>query len=93
MLAVVLWGMTRDIKLTDLDAELAEWHYPIDREAAVSAGRDVTLVLSEGRVNLGETIADSSGDAFDTPDALRNEIMSRLPRHAVGEPYQSEGEG
>jgi hypothetical protein len=85
--------MPREIKLAALNDVLTEWNYPIDRQAAVTAGEDVTLVLSEGTVNLGETVADSSGDVFDTPDALRNEIMSRLPRHAVGEPYQSEGEG
>jgi hypothetical protein len=85
--------MTRQVKLGQLEDVLTEWDYPIDRDAAVVAGRDVTLVLSEGQVNLGETIEDSSGDAFESPDDLQNEVMSRLPRHAVGEPYQSEGEG
>jgi hypothetical protein len=86
-------GMTHQIELRKIEDVLTEWDYPIDREAAVTAGRDVTLVLSEGQVNLGETIEKSSGDVFETPEALKNEVMSRLPRHAVGEPYQSEGEG
>jgi hypothetical protein len=85
--------MARQIKLANLEAVLAEWEYPVAREAAVTAGSDVTLVLSEGEVNLGETIDDSSGEVFESPDDLQNEVMSRLPRHAVGEPYQSEGEG
>jgi hypothetical protein len=86
-------SMTRQIKLAHLEDVLTDWNYPIDREAAVTAGSDVTLVLSEGQVDLGETIDQSSDDTFETPNDLENEVMSRLPRHAVGEPYQSEGEG
>jgi hypothetical protein len=44
-------------------------------------------------VNLGSTISESSADVFESTDDLASEVMSRLPRHAVGEPYQSEGEG
>jgi hypothetical protein len=44
-------------------------------------------------VNLGESIGESSEDAFESVDDLANEVRSGLPRHAVGEPYQSEGEG
>jgi len=62
-------------------------------EAAATEGRDVTLVLSEGQVNLGDTIDDSSEEIFESPDDRQNEVMSRLPRHAVGDPYQSEREG
>jgi hypothetical protein len=54
---------------------------------------DVTLVLADGTANLGDIIDQSSSDAFASADELTNEVMSLLPREAVGEPYQSEGEG
>ena len=85
--------MARQIKLANLEDVIDEWAYPIDRDAAAEAGSDVTVVLADGQVNLGETIRESSDHAFESIDDLQNEIMSRLPRRAVGEPYQSEGEG
>ncbi|WP_336002030.1 DUF5789 family protein [Halorientalis halophila] len=85
--------MAREVQLSHLDEELANADYPIDRDAAVAAFEDVTLSLADGTENLGETIADSDADAFDSVDELRSEVMALLPRHAVGEPYQSEGEG
>jgi hypothetical protein len=53
----------------------------------------VTLLLADGTENLGDLIAGSDGETFESPDDLNNEVMNLLPRHAVGEPYQSEGEG
>jgi len=41
---------------------------------------------------MGEVLFGSSEDRFDPEDDLVNGLMSP-PRHAVGEPYQSEGEG
>lgn len=85
--------MDREVKLNRLETVLDELDYPVGREPAAAAFGDVTLVLAEGEVNLGESIAESSDDVFESVDDLANEIRSRLPRHAVGEPYQSEGEG
>ena len=85
--------MSRDVKLSELEAVLSDLDYPITVEEVERDCADVTLVLAEGTENMGDLIADSSADQFDSPDELGNEVMNLLPRHAVGEPYQSEGEG
>lgn len=85
--------MTREVKLNQLDTVLSDLDYPVSRETVVATCEDVTLVLADGTENLGAIVAESSDDAFDSVDELTNEIKSLLPRHAVGEPYQSEGEG
>lgn len=85
--------MSRSVKLNRLETVLEELDYPIDCRAAAAACDDVTLVLAEGEADLGATIDESSQDVFTSVDDLAAEIRSRLPRHAVGEPFQSEGEG
>ncbi|MFB6166366.1 MAG: hypothetical protein ABEJ31_14495 [Haloarculaceae archaeon] len=85
--------MDRDVKLNELDGLLDELTYPSDRVTAAEACSDVTLLLADGTENLGQVIAESDADGFDSADELRSEIMALLPRNAVGEPYQSEGEG
>lgn len=86
-------SMPREVKLSELEAELSELDYPLSAEAVCRECEDVTLQLADGTEGLSELIANSGADRFDSPDELSNEIMSLLPRHAVGEPYQSEGEG
>ena len=93
VLAVLVGFMGREVKLNRLESVLGELKYPVEPAAAADACDDVTLVLAEGEVNLGETIAGSSAGAFESVDDLANDVRSQLPRHAVGEPYQSEGEG
>lgn len=83
----------REVKLTDLDSILSEFQFPCSRKTVVTEGRDVTLLLADGTENLGDLISHSSCDVFDSMDDLINEAMNLLPRPAVGEPYQSEGEG
>ena len=85
--------MRKDVKLNNVESVLADLDYPISREEAIDECDDVTLILSEGEENLGEIVAESSGDRFESMDDLENEVFNLLPRHAVGEPYQSEGEG
>jgi hypothetical protein len=85
--------MTREVKLSRLETVLTEFEYPCSRETVVENGSDVTLLLADGTENLGELIAGSSDDEFDSMDDLETEVLNLLPRHAVGEPYQSEGEG
>ena len=84
--------MAREVKLSRLDRILAEFDYPLARDAAVETGADVTLLLADGQENLGETIAHSNDDEFASTDELLAEVMSLLPQHAVGEPYQSDGD-
>ena len=86
-------GMGRDVHLNDIEPVLEELEYPISRESVAERCDDVTLVLADGEENLGDLVAESGGDEFSSMDDLENEIFNLLPRHAVGEPYQSEGEG
>ncbi|SIR87737.1 DUF5789 family protein [Natronorubrum thiooxidans] len=85
--------MAQAVKLNALETVLEELDYPISQTAAVDQCDDVTLILAEGEVNLGDIIADSNGDSFESVDDLETEVFNLLPRNAVGEPYQSEGEG
>ncbi len=85
--------MGREVKLSRLEPVLAELEYPIDRTAAAEAFADVTLALADGEANLGEVIARTGSDSFASVDELESELYGELPRRAVGEPYQSEGEG
>lgn len=72
---------------------LGDLDYPIDREAAAAALDDVTLVLADGTADLGELVSETPSDAFDSPADLEAALHNVLPRRAVGEPFQSEGEG
>ena len=85
--------MTRETKLSRIDAVLADHDYPTTREGAASAFDDVTLLLADGETNLGGTVRDLPTDEFASADELQAEVFGALPRSAVGEPYQSEGEG
>ena len=85
--------MDRTVKLSRVDGTLRELTYPISREEATDQLGDVTVRLADGEANLGELIADSSDERFDSADDLENEVYNLLPREAVGEPGQSEGEG
>jgi hypothetical protein len=51
------------------------------------------VLLADGETNLGALIEESNDDTFDSVDDLENEVYNLLPREAVGEPGQSEGEG
>lgn len=84
--------MAREVKLSRLEAVLAELEYPCDRETAAAAGRDVTLVLADGTENLGAVLAGSAAETFASAEEVQSEVLSLLPRRAVGEPYQSEGD-
>lgn len=84
--------MSREVKLNRLDRYLDGLDYPLDREDAAEAGADVTLVLADGTVAFPEVVSASSADRFESMDDLLTEIMGLLPRNAVGEPFQSEGD-
>ena len=85
--------MARTVKLSRVDTVLGELSYPASQDEAASELDDVTLQLAEGERNLGDLVSRVNEDEFDSMDDLANEINNALPREAVGEPYQSEGEG
>lgn len=85
--------MSRTIGINEIEAVLQEVEYPVDRDSVVRKFGDVTVDLADGEVNLGDVIGSSSDDVFESVEDLELEIFSLLPREAVGEPFQSEGEG
>ena len=85
--------MAREVKLSRIDSVLTELSYPVSRAEAAREFDGVTLTFSDGEENLGELISDTPADEYDSFEELRDEINNTLPREAVGEPYQSEGEG
>ncbi len=84
--------MGKHVSLGHLSEVLTEFEYPIGRDAAIERTQDVTLSLADGEENLAEVIADSETATFESSEELYGEVMGLLPRHAVGEPYQSEGD-
>jgi len=85
--------MPREIPFSDLRKVLGEVEYPTPRVTAAEEFADVTLLLADGDVNLGELVSATGSESFDSVDDLESELHNTLPRRAVGEPYQSEGEG
>ena len=82
-----------EVKLSRVESVLEELEYPITNEEAAAELQDVTLLLADGERNLGALIEQSDSDRFESMDDLESELNNVLPREAVGEPYQSEGEG
>lgn len=85
--------MSKEVRLSRIDTVLEALEYPISRESAGDSLDDVTLVLADGEADLATLIEQTSSDRFNSVDDLEMELHSVLPREAVGEPYQSEGEG
>ena len=85
--------MGSEVKLSRIENTLETIEYPVDRDSASATFSDVTVLLADGERNLGELIAETSSEQFRSVEELESELNNTLPREAVGEPYQSEGEG
>ncbi|APW96465.1 hypothetical protein CHINAEXTREME_01200 [Halobiforma lacisalsi AJ5] len=85
--------MGREVKLGRVESTLEELDYPATRAEAATELEDVTVLLADGERNLGSLIEDIGNDRFESAEDLEAELHNVLPREAVGEPYQSEGEG
>lgn len=85
--------MTREVRFDRIEDPLDELVYPTTREAAAEALSDVTVRFADAEANLGELVSDTTPDEFVSAEDLLTELHNVLPRGAVGEPYQSEGEG
>ncbi|QSG13832.1 DUF5789 family protein [Halapricum desulfuricans] len=81
------------VKLSESQSVLSELEYPVDRATAADEFAEITLQLADGERNLGKLISQTTTETFDTPRDLETELHNVLPREAVGEPFQSEGEG
>jgi hypothetical protein len=84
--------MDRELKLNQLEPALEELDYPVTPDAVVAAYGDVTLVLADGETTLGRVVGDANVDQFESAEDLASEVFSLLPRRAVGEPFQSDGD-
>ncbi|WP_281195306.1 hypothetical protein [Halorubrum sp. F4] len=84
--------MTRTIRLNRIGNVLSELEYPVEPSTVASECADVTVRLADGEVNLGATVSGSAAAEFASAEELRTELMSLLPRRAVGEPFQSDGD-
>lgn len=84
--------MKDEVELSDLEETLERLNYPIDRTSATSELSDVTLVLADGEANLGELVGATNSDEFDSAEDVLSSLHNTLPRGAVGEPYQSDGD-
>ncbi|MFC6973688.1 hypothetical protein ACFQL1_01750 [Halomicroarcula sp. GCM10025709] len=84
--------MTEPIKLTEITAVLSTFDYPTTPEEVAADHGDIVVELADGSVTLGETIQDADTDSFTNAEDLELTVRSLLPRNAVGEPYQSEGD-
>ncbi len=84
--------MTRTVELNRVDTVLSTLEYPITPAEVEHDCGDVTIQLADGEVNLGETVGDSTATRLASVEELRTELLSLLPRRAVGEPFQSDGD-
>jgi hypothetical protein len=84
--------MGREIEFDNIATVLTEIEYPLAQTAAAAALADVTLVLADGKADLGTLIAATSNETFGSASDIEAALHNVLPRRAVGEPYQSEGD-
>lgn len=84
--------MVREIKFSDISTLLDELRYPIERTTATEELSDVRLVLADGAANLGDLVSEMANETFESSADLESGLHNVLPRKAVGEPYQSEGD-
>jgi len=84
--------MQRVIRLNRISTVLSDMEFPISPARAARECEGITIELAEGSVSFTETIRESHEDQFLSPEDLELELMGLLPRSAVGEPFQSEGD-
>ncbi|NGM69902.1 hypothetical protein G6M89_12925 [Natronolimnobius sp. AArcel1] len=82
-----------DVKLSRIETVLTDLEYPASNDDAVQEFSETTLLLADGERNLGSLVERSETEQFESPEDLKTELHNVLPREAVGEPFQSEGEG
>ena len=68
--------------------------YPVTPPAVADARDGVVVRLVEGTVGPDEAIAGSNAARFTTSESgdVELEFLNLLPRDAVGEPFQSDGD-
>jgi hypothetical protein len=84
--------MEEQIRLNRIGTAFEELEYPVAPPEVADACGEVVVRLAEGTVEIGEVITESNADRFTSSGDLELEFLSLLPRDAVGEPYQSDGD-
>ncbi len=84
--------MPRAVKLSRLSELLADLEYPATAAEAAAAVNGVTLLLADGKTDLGAAIGSCASERSADADELETELYAFLPIEAVGEPGQSEGD-
>jgi len=85
--------MTPTVKLSEIESTFEALEYPMPAETAAAELDDVTLLLADGERTLGTLVERTTADRFESAADLQSELHNVFPREAVGEPFQSEGEG
>ncbi|WP_290810395.1 hypothetical protein [Halovivax sp.] len=85
--------MTESITLNELGETLDDLSYPAHKSEVRAEFGDLELQLADGETTVGETLSWIETERFDSESELQDELIGALPRKAVGEPFQSEGEG
>ena len=81
--------MNEEIRLNRIATAFEDLEYPVRPQAACEG---VVVRLAEGTVEIDEVIAESNADQFTSSEDLELEFLNLLPRDAVGEPFQSDGD-
>lgn len=84
--------MSQEISLHDLPDALDDLTYPIDRTEAAVQFDGIALRLADGEADLAGLIRETPQSCYDSSDELMSDLHTTLPRKAVGDPYQSEGD-
>ncbi|MFA1609641.1 DUF5789 family protein [Halobellus rubicundus] len=84
--------MTESIRLNRIGTVFSGLSFPLSPSRAARECGDVTVWLADGSVTVDEVLRDSHTDRFASSEDLELEFLSLLPRSAVGEPFQSDGD-
>ncbi|WP_435183928.1 hypothetical protein [Halobellus sp. EA9] len=84
--------MTESIRLNRIGTVFSGLSFPLSPSQAARECGDVTVWLADGSVTVDEVLRDSHTDRFASSEDLELEFLSLLPRSAVGEPFQSDGD-
>lgn len=83
----------KEVKLSRVERELSSLSYPISRAEVAAQFDETTLLLADGECSLASVVEATHSETYVSADDLEDSLFNALPREAVGEPFQSEGEG
>ncbi len=84
--------MTHPVKFNEIESVYREFEFPISRARLLDECGNTTIQLADGTIDFESVIHDSNTATYSSPDDITSELMNLLPRNAVGEPFQSDGD-